>query len=379
MTHYDYIFAGGGCSAYSLVYYLTQSSLNSKSILIIDPQGSSFPSKTWCYWSESPLPIHPPTPLVYWDQLILRKGEEKSVIQLKDLKYYHIQANHFFENLQVQFEKYPNIHFSEESVESCNPIGDQFEISTCKGEKYTCDYLFDSRIEESQWSGKEILKQQFMGWKIITDTPSFDPKSVTWMDFIPSESNQFSFGYILPYDTKSALVEFTCYSAEDISYDWLESRLKEYLANHLKGISYTKFFEEKGKIPMSTRSPKESSHPRWINLGTRAGWSRPSTGFTFQFIQEYCQELVRELEFSGITSPKKLPQRHYFYDNILLNIVIKWPGYLQKVFTNLFTSNSPDSILRFLQAKTGFLEEISILSKVRFYPFLKSLWHYEKH
>ncbi|GMQ23481.1 lycopene cyclase family protein [Algoriphagus sp. oki45] len=380
MTHYDYIFAGGGCAAFSLIHYLTKSSLKSKNILVIDPQGRSYPSKTWCYWAEKPLEIHPPNQLVQWNQLSFGRGKEKTLLKLKNLTYYHIQASDFFENLRLYFDQLPNIQFSESQVETCQTSSSGFEIITEKGEKFTCDYLFDSRLDTQIFQdGKKILKQQFVGWKIKLDQSFFDAESVTWMDIIPSENGNFSFGYILPYDAKHALVEFTCYSEEEIPYSLLEEKLKNYLSDQLDRISYNIYFEEKGRIPMSTQFKMNSPHPRWINLGTRAGWSRPSTGFTFQFIQEYCQQLVSELESSGTPTLKKMPSRHYFYDNILLNIVKKWPKQLDRLFVNLFTSNSPDHVLRFLQAKTGIWEEISILSKVQFYPFLKSLWHYEKH
>ncbi|GMQ27693.1 lycopene cyclase family protein [Algoriphagus confluentis] len=379
MTHYDYIFAGGGCAAFSLIYYLNKSSLKTKSILVIDPQGSSYPSKTWCYWAEKPLEIHPPNQLVQWNQLSFGRGKEKTLLKLKKLTYYHIQASDFFRNLREEFDSNPNINFFQDKVISCQTSTSGFIVTSEGGKQFSGDYFFDSRAESADWTDQNVLKQQFVGWKISLDYSFFDPDSVTWMDILSSENDQFSFGYILPYDTKHALVEYTCYSEKEIPYSLLEDRLKKYLDSHLESISYTPYFEEKGRIPMSTQFKMNSPHPRWINLGTRAGWSRPSTGFTFQFIQDYCRELVAELEFSGTVTQKKMPSRHYFYDNILLNIVKKWPKQLEHVFVNLFTSNSPDHVLQFLQAKTGVWEELSLLSKVRFYPFLKSLWHYEKH
>ena len=379
MAHYDYIFAGGGCAAFSLIYYLTKSSLQSKSILVIDPQGHSYPSKTWCYWAEKPLEIHPPDQKIKWNQLSFSRGKEKTNLKLENLNYYHVQAIDFFENLSQYFEQFPTIKFSQDRVASCHSNASSFEVCTERGEKFSCDFLFDSRLDMDSWKDETILKQQFVGWKIALNQSLFDAKSVTWMDILPSENAQFSFGYILPYDTQHALVEYTCYSEKEIPYSQLEEKLKTYLNIQLEGIAYTPYFEEKGRIPMSTKFTTDSPHPRWINLGTRAGWSRPSTGFTFQFIQDYCQQLIAELESSGRPTLKKMPSRHYFYDNILLNIVKKWPKQLETVFVNLFTTNSPDHVLRFLQAKTGIWEEISILSRVRFYPFLKSLWHYEKH
>jgi lycopene beta-cyclase len=59
MDSYDYIFAGSGCAALSLVFHLNRSSLSKKRILLIDPLINQVPDKTWCYWAKEPLAIHP--------------------------------------------------------------------------------------------------------------------------------------------------------------------------------------------------------------------------------------------------------------------------------------------------------------------------------
>ena len=159
---------------------------------------------------------------------------------------------------------------------------------------------------------KKILKQQFVGWKIKTEQSFFDDSAVTLMDILPQDQKNFSFGYILPYDSKHALVEYTAYSEEAIPKENLKASLNSYLEQHLQNVDYSVYFEETGAIPMSTQYKTVQTHERWIPIGTRAGWSRPSTGYTFQFIQEHCQKLVNELESDLVLSKKINSQQAFF-------------------------------------------------------------------
>ena len=49
---YDYIIAGGGMAGLSLAFYLNQSSLRGKSILIIDRNAKNTNDRTWCFWEK---------------------------------------------------------------------------------------------------------------------------------------------------------------------------------------------------------------------------------------------------------------------------------------------------------------------------------------
>ena len=59
MKKYDYILAGGGMSGLSLAYYLTQSKLRDKSVLIIDKEAKNQNDRTWCFWERGEGPFEP--------------------------------------------------------------------------------------------------------------------------------------------------------------------------------------------------------------------------------------------------------------------------------------------------------------------------------
>lgn len=52
MQKYDYIIAGGGLAGLSLAYYMNQTVLREKSILIIDQDTKTKNDRTWCFWEK---------------------------------------------------------------------------------------------------------------------------------------------------------------------------------------------------------------------------------------------------------------------------------------------------------------------------------------
>jgi lycopene beta-cyclase len=197
------------------------------------------------------------------------------------------------------------------------------------------------------------------------------------MDFETRTSNGFDFIYTLPFSTQEALIEYTAYTTEERTEEQLLKELQAFLNQKYGPIAYDIQFQESGKIPMSTRQLSSAVSPRHILIGTAAGWTKPSTGYTFAPIQENCAALIANLEkgaFDGLAFSRK--KRFIFYDNILLSIAHHWPKRLPALFINLFSTSSPDLVFRFLAEKTSFWEEIKLLSRLKFGIFLKGLTRY---
>lgn len=376
MDHYDFIIAGAGCAGLSLVSYLLGSSLQSSKILLIDPS-TSIPNKTWCYWSENPLAIHPAGKAHCWNSISISSPGIQLSRSLDKLKYYHLSSQDFYTSLLDQIRKHPSVAFLKDEVTPYLPQNDQAEVVTQSGKKMSANRVFDSIGLKT--NSKSILRQVFLGWKITTNREVFHPHEVTLMD-IQSISKKFEFFYILPFSTTHALVEFTTYSSEPVDRDSLQKELETYLSQKLGLEEYEISYEEKGSIPMTTQVSPSTSSSRIIPIGTAAGWIKPSTGYGFATIQENCQTLVRNLEINK-SNPKKITKsnRFDFYDNILLTIAHKWPDKLEQVFLNLFQTSSGDEVLNFLGEKTTLSEEVQLLSRLKFPIFIKSLLHYEKY
>ena len=376
MKKYDYILAGGGCAGLSLVYHLLESSLKESQILIIDPNQGEIPNKTWCYWSKEALPIHPQSARFSWNSFYLKDEAQQLTKPLNELSYHHLNSHDFFAHVLEKIRQFPNVHFLKEEVVALTPTGTEIQVTTHTADSFSASFVFDSRVESSD-SDQSILKQVFIGIRIKVSEPLFDPKKWGLMDFETRSSNGFDFIYTLPFSTHEALIEYTAYTTEERSEEELLKELQEFLNQKYGSIAYDIQFQESGKIPMSTRNFFSSVSPRHIPIGTAAGWTKPSTGYTFAPIQENCAAIVANLERNELTSlhfPRK--SRFVFYDNILLTIAHRWPKRLPGLFLNLFSSSRPELVFRFLSEKTTFSEEIRLLSGLKFGIFLKGLLRY---
>jgi lycopene beta-cyclase len=376
MKKYDYILAGGGCAGLSLVYHLLESSLKESQILIIDPNQGEIPNKTWCYWSKEALPIHPQSARFSWNSFYLKDEAQQLTKPLNELSYHHLNSHDFYAHVLEKIRQFPNVHFLKEEVVALTPTGTEIQVTTHTADSYNASFVFDSRVESND-SDQSILKQVFIGIRIKVSEPLFDPKKWGLMDFETRSSNGFDFIYTLPFSTHEALIEYTAYTTEERSEEELLKELQEFLNQKYGSIAYDIQFQESGKIPMSTRNFFNSVSPRHIPIGTAAGWTKPSTGYTFAPIQENCAAIVANLERNELTSlhfPRK--SRFVFYDNILLTIAHRWPKRLPGLFINLFSSSRPELVFRFLSEKTTFSEEIRLLSGLKFGIFLKGLLRY---
>lgn len=380
MDRYDYIFAGAGCAALSLVFHLNRSSLSHKRILLIDPLIYQVPDKTWCYWAKKPHTIHPTNSTYSWNRLNFKIGGNSHRKDLGNLRYFHLNSKEFYYSVFQEFEKSNNIFFKEARVHDIHENQDGVLVTTLEGDQFLGNTVFDSRFSPESLIETTFLKQVFTGWKVETSRPMFDVTSFTLMDVEKKTASQFEFFYILPFTPTSALIEFTSYSKESIDKEILERKLKKYLSNYLKSSDYQISFQETGVIPMTNKRRDRKPYNHIIPIGTAAGWTKASTGYTFHKIQENSSKIVRNLE-KGLPPSKgiKRKSRHEFYDNILLNIATKWPEKLSYVFADLFQKNPPEKVLKFLSEETSLLEEINLLRKLNYSTFIKSLMHYESH
>lgn len=379
MEKFDYILSGGGCAGLSLAFHLINSKLKESKILIIDPISDQIPNKTWCYWDTDPLAIHPENSIHFWDSLLL-DGESQTVTKnLTGLKYFHLNSHDFFNSVRKKLLNHPTVTFLQDQVIELAEKNDEIIVETKDSGFISGKFVFDSRLN-SDLTYEKKLKQVFLGWKIRCTEDAFQPESFTMMDFNTQNENPFDFFYILPFNKKEALVEYTTYTNSVIENSELEKAIKNYLSKKLKDNTYEITFQESGIIPMSTKLNPSKKGKRIIPIGTNAAWTKPSTGYTFHQIQLNCSNIVKKLEsedFKNLVFNRK--SRFVFYDTILLNIAHKWPHELQDVFLNLFTTSPPDLVFRFLSEQTSFWEEFTMLSRLKFSIFIKSLIHYETH
>ena len=215
--------------------------------------------------------------------------------------------------------------------------------------------------------------QHFKGWLIESPEPVFDEACPVFMDFSPEQQNDCRFVYVIPFSKTIALVEYTGFSNRAISTTAYNEALDTYLTSNLKLASYKLLESEQGEIPMTEGDFTNPYGDRVINIGTAGGNSKPSTGYTFYFIQKHTEAIIQQLKNGS--KQFKMPvreKRFLIYDNILLDVLNKKTVPAKKVFTALFQKNDLQHLLAFLNEESNIKQDLKIMRSVPIGAFAAS-------
>jgi lycopene beta-cyclase len=101
--------------------------------------------------------------------------------------------------------------------------------------------------------------------------------------------------------------------------------------------------------------------------------TRLSTGYTFLNIQEHSKYIRKNLENIKKAKIFSINKKYKFLDNIFLKVLRKNPNKMGEIFYKMFNC-SPDTVINFLSNKSNLYEDMSIVSKMPKWKFLKQLF-----
>ena len=241
------------------------------------------------------------------------------------------------------------------------------------GSEIYSDYVFNSILfSKPILDNRHIwLLQHFKGWFIETAEDVFDASVPTLMDFRTEQDSGTAFCYVLPFNSRQALVEYTLFSEDLLEECRYVERLEHYVRDILKIPSYKISGEEFGIIPMTNyKFPRIEN--RVIQIGTAGGQTKGSTGYTYNFIQKHSKAIVDALILTGTPFIEEDSGRFKFYDSVLLKFLRDGKISGKEIFTDLFKKNPIHKVLRFLDNETSLLEEMKIISTLPMLPFVKA-------
>lgn len=376
-SSYDYIISGMGCAGLSLAVQLSRSGLTkNKRILLVDREQKNRNNRTWCFWETQPGPFES---IVHrsWDKALFFGHDPISAFQkplpLNPYRYKMIRGLDFFTHCLHEIQQDPAFDILHEEVLS---IGNNTAAAFCQTatQTYQANYLFNSILFEPPTlrNGTHYLLQHFKGWVIRTADPVFDPSTPTLMDFRPDQQHGTAFVYVMPFSPTEALIEYTLFTENLLDQADYDAGLENYLRQQLGLTQWERIEEEFGIIPM-TNHRFTRQQGRILNLGTSGGRTKPSSGYTFTFIQKDTQQIINSLRKHN--HPFRLVKesgRFHWYDSVLLHILAKrrLPGHF--VFTELFRNNPAHRILRFLDNNSRLHEEVRIMASLPQWPFMKA-------
>ena len=283
----------------------------------------------------------------------------------------------FYNYARKEIEASPNFHWIQGEVSSITDTSDGAQVEV-NGEILTADFVFDSILKPSdmdiQPQKYHYLKQHFVGWVIETPGPSFDPATPILFDFRTPQNRAMRFMYTLPLSPAMALVEYTLFSAALLSQDEYHQGLQEYLKEVLGIEAYEIRDVEQGVIPMTDHVFKRKVGGHVLNIGTKGGRVKPSSGYAFWRIHQDAISIVQSL--IKYHHPFHIPEtskRYRWFDTILLQIMLRHPEECAGLFTILFKNNPIQSIFRFLNEDGSWMNDLRILSSLPPYRFLEAL------
>ena len=354
MKEFDYIIIGGGCAGLSLAYELDlHSKLKDKTLAIVEHRDEYKRDKTWSFWKVSPHNFEDCT-IKSWDNFTINIPSHLKHVDCKNMPYQTIDSGLFYQKIIDKIKQNNNIYF----FKNIN------EVNTENS------FIFNSVGDKID--NKSSLWQHFSGIEIETSKDFFDEKIFNLMDFDCDQKNSVHFFYTLPFSKTKALIETTWISdLNNTSLNDYDIQLKDYIEDILKIKNYKINYKETGAIPLF--HPNNIKRLNQIEIGTAGGMTRLSTGYTFLNIQEQSKYIRKNIENIKDTKIFSIERKYEFLDNIFLKVLKKNPERMAQIFYKMFNS-SPNTVINFLSNKSNILEDISIISKMPKWVFLKQLF-----
>lgn len=375
MKKYDFIIAGGGMAGLSIAYYLTQSPLRDRSILILDREQKNQNDRTWCFWEPGEGPFEP---ILFraWDRVEFHGTTFSGLLDMGEYRYKMLRGIDFYEFMQAHLVQFPNIEIRQATINRIKETA-QGGFVIADDEPLIADYVFDStfalKLDEPE---NHNLLQHFKGWVITTEKPCFDVTRPRMMDFRVAQHGDCRFVYVLPFNEKTALVEFTLFNKTLLTEGEYEADLRQYINQHLDTGAYQISETEFGVIPMSDVPTQENPSAHIIRIGTSGGYTKASTGYTFRRTQRYLRELVQTLTQTGKPYRRRswFKGRFKFYDSIFLNVLENNRYPADDMFTLLYEHNFPAQVFKFLDEDTRLSEELRVMWSMPKGPFTLALF-----
>jgi lycopene beta-cyclase len=376
MKKYDYIIAGGGMAGLSIAYYMTQwPQLRNRKILILDREQKNRNDRTWCFW-EKGQGICEPILFRTWANVAFFGPTFSGLLDMGDYRYKMLRGIDFYEFMHQHLVQFPNIEIRQATVNRIKDT-DQGGFVIADDEPLLADFVFDSTFALTlNKPENHNLLQHFKGWVIEAEKPCFDVSRPRMMDFRVQQHDDCRFVYVLPFDTNTALVEFTLFNQKLLTDAEYEADLRQYIDQYLDTGTYTISETEFGVIPMSDVPTKENPSKHIVRIGTSGGFTKASTGYTFQRTQRYLRELAQNLAETGKPNRPKpgFVKRFKLYDSILLNVLEKNRYPADAIFSLLYEHNKPAQIFKFLDEDTSFFEEFRVINSMPKLPFMLALF-----
>jgi len=369
MKEFDYIILGGGLSGLTLAYELNkQGCLENKTLCILEKRKEYSRDKSWSYWDFNNNKFKDCV-IKSWDTFSITLNQKTLNINSRQNPYRTIDSKKFYDFITDKLISNKNITL----VMDCDIlIVKDKAINTDKGE-YVGKVIFDSLVDLNQQSS--LMYQHFCGCEIETDQDCFEENIVELMNFDCSQNGGLHFFYTLPFSKNRALIETTWYSKNIKMKNEYLDEVDHYLkrGNIVGKINYTEY----GAIPLNLAKPTTTKVTNHIKIGSAGNLTRASTGYTFQAIQSFSEQLASNIKANSKTLIPNIRHKKYnFLDKIFLSVVEHDHQHMPTIFYNLFKFNKSATTISFLSDRSNWIQDLKVILSMPKLIFIKNFIRY---
>ena len=368
MKEFDYIILGGGLSGLTLAYELNkQGCLENKTLCILEKRKEYSRDKSWSYWDFENNKF-PSCVIGSWDSFSITFKQKTINITCPQSPYRTIDSKKFYDFVTEQLRNNNNIT----TIMDCDiQTIESHVIHTNKG-GYIGKVVYDSLIDLSYQT--PTMYQHFLGCEVETDSDYFNENIVDLMNFDCPQDGGLHFFYTLPFSKNKALIETTWYSKTIKKQSEYQNEIDHYLRE--KNIKGNITYSEYGAIPLNlTKNNKESSSSKdYIKIGSAGGLTRASTGYTFQAIQSFSEQLASNLKLDRkLTVPNIRHKKYDFLDEIFLSVIEYEHKSMPIIFFNLFKNSDSITTISFLSDRSNWIQDLKVILSMPKLIFIKTL------
>ncbi|MFD8946402.1 lycopene cyclase family protein [Streptomyces sp. SID8016] len=380
---FDVVIVGAGAAGLSLAHHLcAPGGRTPLSVALVDapPGPLRPPPRTWCFWERAAGPYDGAL-TASWSRLRVRPADGDAVTaDLPELRYKMLRSDAFEALVGRRLSGSPGLRRTAATVESVRDLpGGGAEVigRDAAGDRVALRgrHVFDSRPPRLLPPARTTLLQHFSGWFVRTERPAFDPAVAELMDFrTPRPARGLSFGYVLPMDAHTALVEYTEFSPAPLTADAYRRALDHYTRDVLRLGAFEVTATEHGAIPMTDgRFPRRTGRSSY-RIGTAGGATRPSTGYTFAAVQRQSRAIAAALRAGR---PLRVPPAHSArsraMDAVMLRALDTGRIDGSDFFGRLFRGVPAERLLTFLDGGSRWYEDLLVGVRTPVGPMLRTV------
>jgi lycopene beta-cyclase len=370
---FDAVIAGGGLSGLSLAAHLAAGGWQDRSVLVVDDASARPGAVCWGFWSAGPGLLDAAVSRTY-RQVRVHAGGASRVLSLGRYAYRLVRRPDLTRLVTGLLEPCQGYRIRAGRVLSVRDGPDAAQV-VVDGYPVSASWAFDS-VSAGPPDATVDARLAFTGWEVECARPVFDPDTPVLFDFRTPQAGRARFVYVLPDDAHRALVEFTEFvprSAAPPGPATRDAALAEYLSAVLDCGEHRVLRAESAVLPLRVDRPRPASG-RVLPIGAAGGLIKASTGYGYQRIQRHSAAITASLTRHGHpfdTPPQR--RRYRLLDAVLLEVLDRDPGQLERAFARLFAANPAERVLRFLDEDSRLRDEARLIASMPPGPYLRAV------